>query len=168
MGMATASGRFWSKVEKTAGCWRWRGYTRPDGYGQFHFWGKTHLVHRLAYELTKRETIKGLRLAQRCGVKKCVNPAHLILAFWLRIDRNGDCHLWTGKQRRGQGRMKFRGRQINPRRLAYMLSIGRIPDGEPVSNTCRNGLCCRPEHLKLGKNQRRARPGTAPDLEDWT
>jgi hypothetical protein len=78
--------------------------------------------------------------------------------LWSQINQTGECWLWTGKQRRGHGRIKVRGHTMDPRRLVFKLTIGEVPKGHPVSNTCRKLLCCRPEHLKLGRNPRLPKP----------
>lgn len=86
----------------------------------------------------------------------------LIAILESKLDRTGACWLWTGRVRRGCGVVRIRGRETNPRRLAYSLYIGPIPNGEDVSNWCRNQLCCQPGHLKVGKNVgRRPQPPEA-------
>jgi hypothetical protein len=147
---------FWSKVKKTATCWLWLGFATRNGSGRITFEGKWRSAHHVAYQLANGKIPAHLRIKQTCGVRRCVKPRHLVLSFWARVNRRGGCWLWTGKQRRGHGRAYFRGRQIDPRRLAYTLAIGDVPAGEAVSNTCRNELCCRLAHLKLGKNHRAA------------
>ncbi|MER8220922.1 HNH endonuclease signature motif containing protein [Streptomyces sp. NPDC094143] len=72
--------RFWSKVEKTDGCWLWQGQSR-NGYGLF-FWGsgknqRSTGAHRYAYRLTCGEIPEGLVLDHLCRVPLCVNPQHL-------------------------------------------------------------------------------------------
>jgi hypothetical protein len=85
-------------------------------------------------------------------------PRAVAERLWSQINRDGEHWLWTGKQRRGHGRIKVRGHTMDPRRLVYISTIGKVPKGHPVSNTCRKPLCCRPEHLKLGRNPPLPRP----------
>lgn len=70
--------RFWLKVHKGPGCWNWEGGGR-DGYGTFTegHKGKTHLAHRLAYELLVGPIPEGKLLDHRCRNTLCVNPKHL-------------------------------------------------------------------------------------------
>ena len=69
--------RFWSKVEKTDGCWIWKGCNRGDGYGAFSIRGRGILPHRFGYELSKGEIPKGLQIDHLCRNRLCVNPEHL-------------------------------------------------------------------------------------------
>lgn len=49
------------------GCWYWTGHLNPDGYGP----------HRRAYRLHVGPIPAGYHLDHLCGVRHCVNPAHL-------------------------------------------------------------------------------------------
>lgn len=72
-------------------------------------------------------------------------------AFWNRVDKTGDCWLWTGGlSTRGYGRTTLRDRSLDTHRFAWMVSYGPIPDGLCVCHHCDNPPCCRPEHLFLG------------------
>lgn len=68
--------RFWMKVVKTPTCWNWEGGGR-GGYGIFTSDTKTHLAHRLAYELLVGPIPDGKVLDHKCRNTLCVNPAHL-------------------------------------------------------------------------------------------
>lgn len=84
--------RFWIKVnrdpDREATCWLWSGgIAKKTGYGHFWLGGKTHLAHRVAYELLigpieRAMTLDHLR--DLCGNRNCVKvladdmgPAHL-------------------------------------------------------------------------------------------
>jgi hypothetical protein len=43
--------RFWSKVEKSDGCWLWSGYVNDKGYGTLQLEGKMRRAHVFAFEL---------------------------------------------------------------------------------------------------------------------
>lgn len=73
----TAPPSFWAKVRRTESCWLWTGYTTRDGYGRASFKGRTHGVHRIAYELLVGPIPPGLQLDHLCRVRNCVNPDHL-------------------------------------------------------------------------------------------
>lgn len=64
---------FWSKVEKSNGCWIWRGIVKPDGYGQFSRTG----AHRVAYMLSVGPIPDGLEIDHLCFQILCVRPDHL-------------------------------------------------------------------------------------------
>lgn len=76
-GRSSAEERFFKNVKKLEnGCWLWTGYTRRDGYGQFHD-KRTVYVHIWAYRHLKGEIPKGYELHHRCENHACVNPDHL-------------------------------------------------------------------------------------------
>lgn len=69
--------RFWSKVEKSAGCWRWLASVDSKGYGQFMLNGSPKRAHRVSYELVHGAIPLGLQLDHLCRNIECVNPTHL-------------------------------------------------------------------------------------------
>ncbi len=68
--------RFWSKVEKTDGCWNWMGST-ARGYGQIWWNKRQQLAHRVSLELAGREIPRGMEVDHLCRNHGCVNPSHL-------------------------------------------------------------------------------------------
>jgi hypothetical protein len=68
---------FWDRVEKTDGCWLWKGKTLKLGYGQLRRGGREILAHRYAYEITHGAIPEGLQIDHICRNRLCVNPAHL-------------------------------------------------------------------------------------------
>lgn len=64
---------FWSKVEKSEGCWRWMGQVSLNGYGRIG----NDPAYRFAYELLVAQTPPGMWIDHRCHNPLCVNPAHL-------------------------------------------------------------------------------------------
>lgn len=70
--------RFWSKVEKTEGCWNWTGDTNGSGYGRFWpTWRKWITAHRFAYKLLVGPIPDGKILDHLCENKVCVRPDHV-------------------------------------------------------------------------------------------
>ena len=72
--------RFWSKVDKTDGCWLWTASKIPNGYGNFWVGGSVCYAHRVAYEFANGPIPEGLDLDHACHTRACVNPDHLRLA----------------------------------------------------------------------------------------
>jgi hypothetical protein len=80
--------RFWARVNKDGPippkrpelgpCWLWTGRTTSKGYGSLWVDGEWVWAHYIAYELLLDEAIpEGVRVGHLCGIKGCVNPAHL-------------------------------------------------------------------------------------------
>lgn len=73
--------------------------------------------------------------------------------FWSKVDRSGDCWLWTGSHNsNGYGTFYLGGRNILAHRVAYQLANGSIVDDLLVCHRCDNPPCCNPNHLFLGTN----------------
>lgn len=72
-----AADRFWGRVNKTEGCWEWRGPLHKLGYGLV---GHANLkAHRVAWELTNGPVPEGLLVRHMCHNPPCVRPDHLKL-----------------------------------------------------------------------------------------
>jgi len=63
--------------EPNTGCWLWIMRSELRGYPLAGFSGKTVRVSRLSYEAFIGEIPKGMTIDHKCGVKCCLNPAHL-------------------------------------------------------------------------------------------
>lgn len=67
--------RFWSRVQKTPGCWLWMAGKIPDGYGSFWI-GKRVLAHRFSFFLEHGRWPIPMAL-HTCDTPACVKPGHL-------------------------------------------------------------------------------------------
>jgi hypothetical protein len=68
--------KFNDNVQRTDGCWEWRGCVNDQGYGNIRH-NKTLRAHRVAYELLVGPIPPGLEIDHLCRNRACVNPAHL-------------------------------------------------------------------------------------------
>jgi len=74
--------RFWDKVAVAAddeGCWEWTASTNKLGYGWFGAHRKTHLAHRVSWELNVGPIPEGSHVLHRCDNPPCIRPGHLFL-----------------------------------------------------------------------------------------
>ena len=69
--------RFFDKVVKSDGCWKWLGHIRPNGYGQFWFEGADHNAHRISFLISGGNIPDGYEVDHLCRNRGCVNPSHL-------------------------------------------------------------------------------------------
>lgn len=75
--------------------------------------------------------------------------------FWAKVDRSGDCWLWTASQK-GQGYGSFgiaSGTMRRAHRVAWEMEHGPIPPGGHILHSCGNRLCVRVEHLRVGTHK---------------
>lgn len=83
-----------------------------------------------------------------------------IEAFWSKVDKSGDCWIWTGScAKNGYGTYGYQRVNWSAHRLAWTLVNGPIPDGMDLCHTCdikypagdiSYRRCVRPDHMFIG------------------
>src|SRR3990167_591210 len=92
--------------EPNSGCWLWTHAKFPQGYGQVFIERRGVRAHRVSYETFVGSIPDGADILHKCGVRSCVNPAHLYPGTDLDNARDRDRHgrtprgneHWEGKR----------------------------------------------------------------------
>ena len=71
--------RFWKKVIKSDGCWKWKGGKHVWGYGAFWYQGRMVSASRISYMIHYGEIPSGMEILHKCDNPECTNPDHLVL-----------------------------------------------------------------------------------------
>ena len=105
--------RFWSKVNKTEGCWEWTAYRNDLGYGFISLNGKAERSHRVSIFLSSGKWPEK-HVLHKCDNPPCVRPDHL----------------YEGTDADNMADMKARGRFHGGK---FRLALTHCPKGHPYS-----------------------------------
>ena len=150
---------FWKNVEKTPGCWNWKGKLRcnaPTITYKTKNYSPRKISIQLAGIITNQKRLKPVI----CKNNLCVNPTHLVVDdrtyFWNNVQKLSDDKCWNWKgliNTEGYPIMRFGSLHnssritYSPRKLSLQISGIVIPNHTMISVKCRNKLCVNPKHL---------------------
>lgn len=92
----TLADRFWAKVVKSDGCWKWIGTKHQFGYGMIRDEQSIKITaSRASWLIHFGEIPEGMYICHHCDNPECTNPEHLFLGT--PSDNNND------KEKKGRG-----------------------------------------------------------------
>ena len=87
--------------------------------------------------------------------------------FWAKVDRSGECWLWTAATSRGYGRFVMQGSLRLAHRVAWRIVRGSDPSADMVlDHVCRVRSCVNPDHLREVTMAENVRVGAKAKLSD--
>lgn len=81
--------------------------------------------------------------------------------FWEKVDKTGDCWLWTGALVNGYGVIHSGTKHTFAHRVAYEMLSHPIPAGLVIDHLCRTPRCVNPAHLEPVTHTENVRRGNS-------
>lgn len=117
--------RFWPMVQKTEGCWIWKGTKNPKGYGKIQAGSyrspRMLYAHRVSFEIHFRPLLPGELVCHKCDTPNCVNPRHL---FAGSHQENHDDGRRKGRVARGEDRAHSKLKKADVEDIRNQISSG--------------------------------------------
>lgn len=128
-------------TDKSGECWLWTGSMYPEGYGQFHFQGKSGNAHRAAYILSRGPISSDLVVDHKCHNRACVRPDHLqAVTNKQNLENIGVLNSNNSSGERGvswnKARKKWAAQYRHNGRIVF---LGRFDDYEAAVEAVRSG-----------------------------
>lgn len=83
--------------------------------------------------------------------------------FWSKVDKSGDCWLWTGGRNvDGYGFLNHGTGGKRSHVIAYNMLVGEVPAGMELDHLCRNRQCVNPAHLEPVTHRENVLRGAGP------
>jgi len=137
--------RFWSKVNKTDGCWLWTGSSTDKGYGSISINNVGFSAHRVSFVLSGRILPTNMLVCHHCDTRNCVRPDLLFLGT--ALDNRNDA---IKKKRYPQASLTHckHGHEFTPENTIHFRGT---PNARHC-RTCRNARC-RKYYKLYGKSK---------------
>lgn len=119
--------RFWSGVDKSAGCWIWKNALKDGAYPSLKNGDTQIRASKVSYELHIGKVDAGLCVLHKCDNRRCVNPWHLFLGT--RADNSADM-VAKDRERRGEAHPNHKLTIDDVRNIRALIISGSSSQGQ--------------------------------------